>query len=156
MTALDTILTLLRDSGATFRTVEHEPTPTSEDSARVRGEPLEIGGKAIVVKADQDFHLIVISAACRLKSSRLKKTLNARKLRFATQAELLDLTQLMPGSVPPFGEPVIHLPLHVDQSIMDQPRIAFNAGSLTYSVIMDRSDWYRIAGEPPIIDVGER
>ncbi len=144
---------VLEEAGVAFRALEHEPTSTSRDSARVRGESLEIGGKAIVVKADQDFHLIVMSAACRLKSSRLKRALNARKLRFATTDELLELTGLVPGSVPPFGRPVLPLTLHVDKSIMDQLRIAFNAGSLTHSIIMDRDDWYMAAGMPPIIDV---
>jgi len=153
MEVLTRILGILDEAGVDFRQLEHEPTLTSEESAQVRGEPLEIGGKAIVVKADHDFHLVVISAACRLKSSRLKRALNARKLRFATTDELFELTGLVPGSVPPFGAPVLSLSLHVDKSIMDQTRIAFNAGSLTNSIIMDRNDWYEISGKPPIIDV---
>lgn len=153
MEVLSRILGILDDADVDFRQLEHEPTLTSEESARVRGEPLEIGGKAMVVKADHDFHLVVISAACRLKSSRLKRALKARKLRFATADELFELTGLVPGSVPPFGPPVLSLALHVDVSIMNQTRIAFNAGSLTNSVIMNRDDWYDIAGKPPIIDV---
>ncbi|MBG84610.1 MAG: hypothetical protein CMJ40_08695 [Phycisphaerae bacterium] len=153
MEVLSRILELLDEADVDFRRLEHDPTPTSEDSARVRGESLEIGGKAIVFKADEDFHILVISAACRLKSSRLKRTLGARKLRFATSDELLELTGLVPGSVPPFGTPVLPLPLHVDRSIMDQTRIAFNAGSLTNSIIMDRDDWYQIAGNPTVVDV---
>ncbi len=153
MEVREQILGILKDAEIDFRTLEHEPTLTSEDSARVRGEPLAIGGKAIVVKADRDFHLVVISAACRIKSSQLKRALSARKLRFATSDELLELTGLVPGSVPPFGPPVLSLVLHVDVSIMNQTSIAFNAGSLTYSIIMNRDDWYDIAGKPPIIDV---
>ena len=153
MEVLSRILELLDEAGVDFRRLEHEPTLTSDESARVRGEPLEIGGKAIVVKADDEYHLVVVSAACRLKSSRLKRALKARKLRFATPEELFELTGLVPGSVPPFGQPVLSLALHVDSSIMNQTRIAFNAGSLTNSIIMDRDDWYDISGKPPIIDV---
>ena len=153
MHVLDQIRGMLETAGVGFRLLEHEPTLTSRDSARVRGEPLEIGGKAIVIKADQDYHLIVMSAACRLGSSRLKRALKARKLRFATMDELFDLTGLVPGSVPPFGQPVLPLTLHVDSSVMKQSRIAFNAGSLTHSIIMSRDDWYDITGRPPIIDV---
>ena len=79
--------------------------------------------------------------------------MKARKLRFATTDELFELTGLVPGSVPPFGAPVLSLALHVDSSIMTQTRIAFNAGSLTNSIIMNRDDWYDIAGKPPIINV---
>lgn len=155
MEVLARILGMLGDAAVDFRRLEHEPTLTSEESARVRGEPLEIGGKAIVVKADQDFHLVVVSAACRLQSSRLKRALKARKIRFATSDELRELTGLVPGSIPPFGRPVLPLTLHVDQSVMEQSSIAFNAGSLTNSIIMDRDDWYVLAGKPSVIDVAD-
>tara|TARA_B100002052_G_scaffold260388_1_gene253549 strand:- start:3276 stop:3941 length:666 start_codon:yes stop_codon:yes gene_type:complete len=153
MDVLARIVKTLEDAGVTWKQIRHDPVRTSQEAADVRGEPLAIGGKALVVKADETFSLVVISAASRLKSSRLKKTLSARKLRFATPEELADLTGLVPGSVPPFGEPVLPLPVRVDQSILGQDRIAFNAGSLSESIIMDRQEWYLVAGEPEIIDV---
>ena len=155
MTVLEHIVKILREAGVEWRQVRHAPVRTSQEAADIRGEPLEIGGKAIVVKAEQQFHVVVISAARRLKSSRLKRALSARKLRFATPQELKDLTTLVPGSVPPFGEPILPLPLHVDASILEQDRIAFNAGSLEDSIIMNQTDWYRIAGEPGVIEVSD-
>ena len=95
MEVLSRILELLDEADVDFRRLEHDPTPTSEDSARVRGESLEIGGEAIVFKADEDFHILVISAACRLKSSRLKRTLGARKLRFATSDDPTSIVLLL-------------------------------------------------------------
>ena len=37
---LDSLRSLYSAHGVTCRELHHEPTPTSEDSARVRGEPL--------------------------------------------------------------------------------------------------------------------
>ena len=51
----------------------------------------------------------------------------------------------MPGSVPPFGEPILPLPLYVDRAIEENERIAFNAGSLTDSVILAVPDYFRLA-----------
>ena len=153
MDVLERIVKALNDAGLTWKQIRHEAVRTSEEAAEIRGEPLAIGGKAIVVKADQTYSLIVISAARRLQSSRLKKALSAKKVRFATPDELLELTTLVPGSVPPFGEPILPLSILVDQSIMEQKKIAFNAGSLCESIIMNRADWYRVAGEPPVIDI---
>ena len=153
MDVLERIVKALNDAGLTWKQIRHEAVRTSEEAAEIRGEPLAIGGKAIVVKADQTYSLIVISAARRLQSSRLKKALSVKKLRFATPDELLELTTLVPGSVPPFGEPILPLSILVDQSIMEQKNIAFNAGSLCESIIMDRTDWYRLAGDPPVIDI---
>ena len=142
---LDRVRMLLDDAEAPYRHLHHEPTPTSADAARARGVPLEIGGKALLVRAGGAFHLAVLSAARRLDSAALRKALGVRTLRFATTSELHELTGLEPGGVPPFGEPVLPVPLLVDRSVLASPRIAFNAGSLTDSIIMDVTDYRRIA-----------
>jgi len=50
---------------------EHAPTLTSEDSARERGDDLCIGAKALVLKAGQQFILVVMSASCKLDAKKL-------------------------------------------------------------------------------------
>ena len=67
----------------------------------------------------------------------------------------MDLTGLVPGSVPPFGRPILDLELVVDESVLANERIAFNAGSLTESVIMATEDWREIARPVSIVDVAE-
>jgi prolyl-tRNA editing enzyme YbaK/EbsC (Cys-tRNA(Pro) deacylase) len=153
MPVLQAILSLLDESGASYRHLSHEPTPTSEDSARVRGEPLAVGGKALILKAADRHVLLVISAARRLDSGRLKRALGVKKTRFASPEELYDLTGLVPGAVPPFGEPILPLPLYVDASVLANDRIAFNAGSLTDSIIMSVHDYRRIARIEEVIHV---
>ena len=97
---------LLQERGIACRRVEHAPTLTSEDSARARGEPLAIGGKALLLKVDAMFALFVLSAARRLDNAAIRNALQAKKARFATREELWDMTGLVPGSVPPIGEPL--------------------------------------------------
>jgi prolyl-tRNA editing enzyme YbaK/EbsC (Cys-tRNA(Pro) deacylase) len=139
------IVSLLRENGVSFRELHHEPTRTSEESARVRGEELKNGGKAIVLKVNNTFRLFVLSAARKLDSSRVKAHFKVKRLRFATEDELLNLTGLVPGSIPPFGSPIFDIDLFVDNSIMENERIAFNAGSLTDSIIMSVSDYAKLA-----------
>lgn len=148
----DTLVAIRRflsDRGVDYREVHHEPTETSEAAASARGESLEIGGKAIVMKVGSEFKLFVVSAALKVDSGSIKKNFRAKKLRFATVDELLELADLVPGSVPPFGPPITPFELHVDRSVADNDTIAFNAGSLTDSVIMDVSDYLRVA-EPQL------
>lgn len=129
-----------------YRAVEHDETHTSEESARARGEELRVGGKALIVKADNGFRLAVLSADRKLDSRALQIVLGSRKLRFATLEELISLTQLTPGSVPPFGRPILPFDLIVDRSVLRNERIAFNAGSLRKSIIMATSDYLTICG----------
>ena len=141
----DRLRDFLQQHGVSFREVEHEVTPTSEDSARARGEPLHVGGKALVMKVGKEFHLFVLPADRKFDSSSVKKLLSVKKMRFATKEELAELTGLVPGSVPPFGEPILPLPLTCDESIRANDRIAFNAGSLTTSFILPMEDYLRVA-----------
>ncbi|MEM7195524.1 MAG: YbaK/EbsC family protein [Pseudomonadota bacterium] len=142
---VDKIKALLDDEGVAYRSLDHAPTHTSEESAQVRGEDLAIGAKAIVMKAGTAFSLFVISAAQKLDSKKIKKHLGVKKTRFATRDELSALTGLVPGSVPPFGRPIFDLDLYTDPSVFTHDRVAFNAGALTHSIIMQSEDYKRIA-----------
>lgn len=144
-TVFSTITDLLDRNGIAYRKVHHEPVYTSATSARARGEDLSIGGKAMLLKVNSSFKIFVLSASMRLDSSRIKKHFGVRKLRFATPEELLKLTGLVPGSVPPFGKPILPFKLYVDHSILKNQRIAFNAASLTDSIVMEVEDYLQVS-----------
>jgi prolyl-tRNA editing enzyme YbaK/EbsC (Cys-tRNA(Pro) deacylase) len=142
---LDAIRQLLTDAGVPFREVQHAPTHTSEESATARGEELRTGGKALLLKTDDVFRLFVLPADRKLDSGAVKKHLGVKRTRFATADELKELTGLVPGSVPPFGPPVLPFELYVDDAIRTNERIAFNAGSLTDSIILATADYLTVA-----------
>lgn len=133
--------------GLSYRSVQHEPTRTSEQSASARGEDIRVGGKALLLKTGDQFRLFVLSAALQLDSDAVKLRFGVRKMRFATPQELMQLSGLVPGSVPPFGPPILPFELYLDESITRNERIAFNAGSLTDSIILSVPDYLR-ASQP--------
>lgn len=145
VTVLELIREILTSAGIAFTEKEHEPTTTSEESARARGEPLQYGGKALLLKTEDAFRLFVVPAHRKLDSAAVKRELNVKRMRFASADELRELTGLVPGSVPPFGPPILPFELFVDSSIRDNPRIAFNAGSLTHSIILSVADFLAVA-----------
>lgn len=148
------ILSIIEREGVPFEHKTHPPTLTSEQSAQARGCELKIGGKTLLIRVDGVFRLFVISAAKKLDSSKIKKLFGTKNTRFASREELAELTGLVSGSVPPFGEPILPFPLYVDRSISENERIAFNAGLLVRSVIMDVKDYLELA-RPEIIDCAE-
>jgi Ala-tRNA(Pro) deacylase len=145
MTILNFIIDKLTTGNIAYSLINHKPTFTSEESAAVRNEPIENGAKALLLKADDTFLLVVMSAAKQLDSKKAKVALSAKKIRFATKDELLELTGLVPGSVPPFGEPILPFLLFIDDSILNLERVAFNAGSLENSIKMSRVDYVNFA-----------
>ena len=143
---LTTVRELLTREGAAFEEIRHEPTQTSAESARVRGEALAVGAKALLLKTDDEFQLFVLPADRQLDAKLIKQELKVRSIRFAMKEELFELTGLVPGSVPPFGSPVLPFKLYGDTAIGTvENKVAFNAGSLTLSIVMKASDWKVVA-----------
>jgi Ala-tRNA(Pro) deacylase len=143
---LEAIRAWLGSGEVPFVEKQHAATRTSEESARARGEPLKVGAKALVIKTDDCFRLFVLPADRKVDSQAIKRQLHVKKVRFANADELASLTGLPPGSVPPFGEPILSLKLFADPALCDNDKMAFNAGSLTTSIIMASADYRRIAG----------
>lgn len=145
-TILELIKSQIDQAGIDYREVAHEPTRTSEESAAARGEDLSVGAKALLLRTDDVFRLFVLPADCRMDSTAVRKYLRVKRTRFATAEELLQLTGLVPGSVPPFGDPILPFELYADVAVgKDTDKVAFNAGSLTHSIIMKASDWSQLA-----------
>jgi Ala-tRNA(Pro) deacylase len=111
------IRALLDQHGVVFKEIEHEPTHTSEESAKVRGEPLEVGAKALVMRLGEDYGVFVLPADRKVDSGAIKRHLGLKGLRFATPEELLASTGLVPGSVPPFGHPILPMRLFADPEV---------------------------------------
>lgn len=141
-----------------YRHLTHAPTATSEESAAARGEPLEVGAKALLLKLDgyphaprgddsetTPFSLFILSAARKLDSAAVKKHHGVKSTRFASREELLQLTGLVPGSIPPFGRPILPFDLYIDAAVPTLPRVAFNCASLTESIIMQTAHYLRAA-----------
>jgi prolyl-tRNA editing enzyme YbaK/EbsC (Cys-tRNA(Pro) deacylase) len=145
LTVLDRIRAWLSNENVSFREAHHEPTRTSEESARARGEEMRVGGKALLIKVDDTFRLFVLSADRKLDSAAIKRHFGAKRTRFATPEELMEMTGLVPGSVPPFGTPILPFPLYTDPSVFENDRVAFNAGSLTDSMVIPIADYRRLA-----------
>jgi len=143
---LSSIRKILQDAGITFRELQHEATLTSADSAKARGEELKVGAKALLLRIDDGFGVFVLPADRLLDSASVKRYFKAKRIRFATADELLQLTGLVPGSLPPFGHPILPFEIFADSTMgAGNENVAFNAGSLTDSIIMTAADWQAVA-----------
>ena len=132
-----------------FDVVRHAPVYTSQEAASVRGTSLASGAKALVCKADGRFLMFVMPADRRLASKHLRRQEGIRKLRLVGPDELLELTGLEPGAVPPFGS-LFGLPTWCDSELTQQSVINFNAGDHSISIKMTVEAY--LAVEQPRLD----
>lgn len=136
----DEILKLLQSSGIDFEYLKHEETPTSEDSARVRGTSLQEGVKAIVLRGkntSKRYHFNIPSDK-RLDMKKVAAEVG-EKCEFEKAENLKTDYDLVPGAVPPFGN-LMGLPTYYDEQIAQSRRAAFNCGLRSESIVMLSSD----------------
>jgi prolyl-tRNA editing enzyme YbaK/EbsC (Cys-tRNA(Pro) deacylase) len=139
----DRLLTFLTNHEADFRVLHHEPVRTSAEAATVRGTAPEQGAKALVFQADDRLVLLVLQGHLRVDTPAFKRAAGIKNLRMIAADDLHQRFGLEVGAVPPFGH-LLGLPTHVDEQLLAVPRIAFNAGSRTTSVVLATTDFVRL------------
>ena len=145
-TVFDRLSARLTEARVGFAVSRHAPVFTSEEAAAVRGVGLASGAKALVVKAGEEFVLLVVPADRKLDSKKARAALGVKSLRFASREEVEALTGLQPGSIPPFGS-LFGLPTRCDPALGLNERINFNAGDHAVSIGMTFADY--LAAESP-------
>ncbi|WP_169754619.1 YbaK/EbsC family protein [Campylobacter curvus] len=170
----ESIKELLSSQNAKFKVVSHTEARTSEEVARLRNTELGQGAKALVcsikglnldalgdiacsapshlqladdkprMKANKIFVLAVLPADHKANLDALTAALGGTKASLASPSEVLELTDCVFGSVPPFS---FHknLLLIADPSLFERyEEIAFNAGLLDHSIILNAKDYEKI------------
>lgn len=154
------ITKILEQDHCWFESFEHEPVRTSEEAARLRPSySLRQGAKAIILRVkrsenDRFFVMLVMPADRKFDKDKVKALFGARDLRFATEAEITELTDgVQAGGVPPFGN-LFGLRVVADPALFGNEKIVFNAGDRRFSVGMRAEDYKRLV-TPDIVDITE-
>jgi len=140
---------LLDKNKINYKTMDHEPTPTSKDAARVRGTREEQGAKAIILRSKGNFLLCILPGNGKIDLKKLRQIINKNSLSLAAREEIIKVANCVPGEVPPFGN-IFNIKTYVDKSLLKNEEIAFNAGLMTKSIIMKTEDYLKIVN--PIIE----
>ncbi|MGN2427521.1 YbaK/prolyl-tRNA synthetase associated domain-containing protein [Klebsiella electrica] len=143
------LLELLEQHRARYRVVDHEAVGKCEAVSEIRGTALGQGAKALVCKVKGNGvsqHVLAILAADQQADlSRLAQHIGGSKASLASPAEVDTLTACVFGAIPPFS---FHADLRLiaDPLLFERyPEIAFNAGRLDKSIVLNSEDYLRIA-----------
>lgn len=152
------IIRLLETNNLWFETFEHEPVRTSEEAAELRdGYTLHQGAKAIIIRVKQTggkkfFAMVVLPGDRRFNSKKVEAYFQAKDVRFATVEEVAEVTQgILPGGVPPFGS-LFGLEVIVDDTLLGNEKIIFNAGDRSFSIGMFCADYIQLL-QPNVVQV---
>lgn len=138
------IIRLLRQGDAAFEHLTHEETPTSEDSARVRGTSLAEGVKSIIVRGKNSKKNYQLNIPSHLKlDMKAVSELVGEKCEFEEPTVIKERFGLEVGGIPPFGT-LFNLDTYYDERIKLNERAAFNCGLRQESIVMRADDLIRV------------
>lgn len=143
-----TIIDMLIHDAVDFENYSHVPVYTSEEAAKVRGEEINMGAKALVLQADKEFILYTLPGDQRADLAAVQAFLGVKKLAMASKESIKAKTGLEIGSIPPFGS-AMGLKTYVHRDLTTLEKIAFNPGRHDKSIVMRAEDFVRL--EKPII-----
>ena len=151
----ETLHTRLKQENARFRVIQHPAEGGSAKVAELRGTLPGQGAKAMVcrVKECPDvFVLAVLPGDHKIDFKKVGALIGGKKASLVSPDEATKLTGCVMGAVPPFSFwPSVRLV--VDPKLLnDHEEIAFNAGRLDTSIVLDSKDYARIA-DPLVADI---
>lgn len=138
------IVRLIKNSDMEFQHLIHEPTPTSEDSARVRKTRLEEGIKALILRGKNSKKNYQLNIPSHLKLD-MKAVADAvgEKCEFEDAEVIKERFGIVVGGVPPFG-PLLNIDTFFDDRVKNSQVAAFNCGMQTESIVMQTSDLIKL------------
>lgn len=141
----DRIVALLTEAKATFRVIEHEAEGRSEKISVIRGNRPDQAAKAMVLDVrggggGRRHVLAILPGSRKLDFAAVAALFEARKCGFASPDTAQALTGCVMGAVPPFAlDPA--LTMVVDEDLLANDTLFFNAGRLDRSMELDTKDW---------------
>jgi Ala-tRNA(Pro) deacylase len=135
----------LDSRGVKYVSIRHSPAFTAQEvaqSAHVSGRDF---AKTIVVCTDSGMAMVVLPATRRIVLSDLREMMQVPHVRLASEQEFRDLfPDCELGAMPPLGH-LYGMPVYVEESLAEEPEIAFNAGTHTEVIKMRYEDFEALA-----------
>ncbi len=140
----------LDDNSVEYITISHSKAFTAQKiaaAAHIKGKDV---AKTVVVEIDGKMAMVVLPASKRIDFHHLKEAIGSNDIRMATEAEFKDLfPNCETGAMPPFGN-LFGLQVYVDNTLVGDHHIAFNAGSHIELLQLDYRDFERLV-QPTVI-----
>lgn len=138
-----TMQEFLKNQDVDFEVLSHPRAVTAShiaEQSHVSGERL---AKAVLIKGDSGYRVLVIPSTCRADLSELSHQFHER-LGLATEEEIRDLFgDCEPGALTPLGQ-AYGLRVCYDETLVNQPDIYFDAGDHETLVRLGNREFHRL------------
>ena len=128
--------------------VPHKQVFTAYDKAQTLGVKLNQIVKALLVKAEKNHHLVLLSADKMLDFKKLSKLLKVKKIEIIGEKGMLKLLKMKKEALHTFGS-LQQLPIIVDKGLAKVKEAIFPSTSFVESVKMKVKDYLNL--EKPVV-----
>lgn len=131
---------------AEYELVEHPPTQSALQNANVCHIPAGCMAKAVLLDTPEDYLLAVLPSNRRIELAELRSELG-QKPHLAGEEEVARVfDDCAFGAVPPLGAGY-RVATIIDDSLLNQPEVYFEAGDHASLVHMDQAEFKRLTSE---------
>ena len=141
----------LDKSAIPYEVKEHPPTFTAQEMAAVEHEPGQYVAKPVIIKADGEVMMCVLSACYKIDLGALKGQLGAQSVELVDEKEIGEIfSDCELGAEPPFGN-LYDLPTLMDEALETDDHITFQAGTHERAIRISMND-YRKLVKPKVLE----
>ncbi len=134
----------LDDNHVKYVTVNHSPAYTAREVAASVFIPRRDFAKVIMIKVDGRVAMAVLPASRRIDIDKLRDATGATHIDIASENEFKDLFPTCEtGAMPPFGN-LYDMDVWIDNLLVEDDDIFFNAGTHTQLMQMAFKDYQRL------------
>ena len=141
---------LLNKEHIRYVTIPHSNAYTAQEtaaSAHVSGINF---AKTVIVKIDGILAMAVLPAQYKIHLGLLKHETEAHQVELASEEDFTDLfPECETGAMPPFGN-LYGMDVYVEDSLLDDEEIVFNAGTHTELIKLSYHDFMRLV-QPKVV-----
>ncbi len=134
----------LGDEHIDYVTILHPTTFTAQETAASAHIPGIEFAKTVMVKIDSKLAMAVLPAHHKVDLGLLKQEAEANHVSLASEEEFRDLFPgCETGAMPPFGN-LYGMDVYVEESLLEDSEITFNAGSHTELIKLSYLDFEKL------------
>ena len=142
--AVTWLVNYLGEEHVDYETIPHPTTFTAQETAASAHIPGIEFAKTVIVKIDGKLAMAVLPAQYKIHLGLLKQEAEANQVALASEEDFKDLFPgCETGAMPPFGN-LYGMDVYVEESLLEDSEIAFNAGSHTELIKLSYLDFERL------------
>jgi len=131
----------LQKNNVDHELVDHRKTFTGYDTSQTLGAKAATVVKGLLIKADQEIHLVLLQADKMLDLKKLAKLLKAKKITILKEKEMMKVLKLKkPGALHSFGS-LYKFPLVVDSGLAKLKEALFPSDSFNHHLKLKVKDF---------------